>query len=306
MKIVESPTLSVCIPCYNRPAFALEAALSSLNQSLQPIELLIGDDSPDDSTERALANLPKGNVVIRYWRHNKPLGQARNVQFLFEQARGDLISLMHDDDRYRPDTISSLVTPFRLYPDLAASFGKQVLIDEQGHEEIKYRDEFNGSFDRSANTTGLVPDSYQAAAIGMFPNNGYVVRRSLAQSIDYFDNNRASKACDYHFGLRLGALRQPFFFVNSETTDYRLTSISSARSGTDSGYYALKLLFESLQNEPTSPRIEKFIRSRIATAIGQGARIDRRRCLMWYFSKWHRSQIFSSGGLNRLRILFTP
>ena len=44
------PSISICIPTYQRPKFIQEALYSVFKQTLQPLEIVIGDDSRDDLT----------------------------------------------------------------------------------------------------------------------------------------------------------------------------------------------------------------------------------------------------------------
>ena len=49
------PLVSVCIPAYRQPVAVSRAMASTLSQSFRDFEIVVTDDSPDDSVERALS-----------------------------------------------------------------------------------------------------------------------------------------------------------------------------------------------------------------------------------------------------------
>ena len=44
-------SISICIPTYKRAKLFKEALYSVIEQALQPMQIIIGDDSPDNITE---------------------------------------------------------------------------------------------------------------------------------------------------------------------------------------------------------------------------------------------------------------
>ncbi len=292
--------LSICIPCYKRPNLAKEAIESALMQTPPPYEILIGDDSPDDATKEMVESLSSAQCKVRYWQHSPSLGQARNVQFLLERAEGELISIMHDDDRYRPDSLAPLCRAFEEHPDIILSFGKQVIIHEDGSENWPRSEQLNHYFSRADKGSRIVDNSLDASIVGMVPSNGFVVRASEAKQLDYYANNRASKGCDFYFSFRLGQTGKPFYFIDRHVSDYRLTAESSARSGTDSGYHAFKIIMEDLGEAKLSETTRRYLNGKVKVAIAQAASINCALGFSWYFSKWHRKAIFTAGGLRRL------
>lgn len=292
--------VSICIPCYKRPDLAKEAIESALNQSPPPYEILIGDDSPDDLTRQMVDAIDAGATRIRYWKHAPSLGQARNVQFLLERAQGELLSIMHDDDRFRPDALATLCLGFEQHPEIILSFGKQVIINEAGEENAARTEELNRYFSRTKNGSEVIHAPLNAAIVGMVPSNGFVVRTAEAHKLDYYADNRASKGCDFYFTFRLAQTGKPFFFQDCFASDYRLTAESSARSGTDSGFHAFKIILEDLGDAALTDHTRQYLKGKAKVAIAQAAKLDRQLGLRWYFSKWHRGAIPTVGGIRRL------
>jgi glycosyltransferase involved in cell wall biosynthesis len=282
---------------------AREAILSAWNQNPRPLEILIGDDSSDDQTQQIAEELSAAGLPIRYLRNIPALGQSRNVQDLFARAAGDVVSLMHDDDRYCDGAFGHLIKPLEDGAGVLAVFGKQRIISEDGAVDVQSSAVLNRSYGRVAERAGLIADSFTAGACAMFPNNGYFVLRSAVEKINYHDHGKASTACDWYFGFRLGQLGRPFFFVDEETADYRLTEDSIDRGGSDATFNVVKILANFMMDQPVGEDIQEFLRTKMNGAIAEAARTDRAQGWRWFFSRWHRGSIVSLGGLKRLLLL---
>ena len=98
--------VSVVITTYKRQADILKRAVGSvLNQSLKDLEVIVVDDNhPEDrsiyNAERVLSDL--GDTRVRYIAHDENMGApaARNTGI--ENALGEYICFLDDDDEYYP------------------------------------------------------------------------------------------------------------------------------------------------------------------------------------------------------------
>jgi glycosyltransferase involved in cell wall biosynthesis len=93
----KSPHLiSICIPAYKRPA-NIERLLYSISiQTFKDYEIIISDDSPDDSLQAVLQKY--GQLPIVYYKNGKSLGTPANWNYGISLAKGEWIKIMHDDD----------------------------------------------------------------------------------------------------------------------------------------------------------------------------------------------------------------
>ncbi|MGC4231685.1 MAG: glycosyltransferase family 2 protein [Niabella sp.] len=91
------PFISICIPAYQRPQY-LKRLLDSIRvQSFADFEVIITDDSPDDSVHQLFheyADIPS----LYYHKNPRPLGTPANWNAAIALAKGQWIKLMHDDD----------------------------------------------------------------------------------------------------------------------------------------------------------------------------------------------------------------
>lgn len=207
-----------------------ETIRSCWAQTVLPDEIVIGDDSEDDRTAILIGKLREGSPVpMVYRRHAPPLGQSRNVQDIFEAAASTWLLLIHDDDWLLPEAVAALTAPLRQGEQADVLFGKQLRASDDGVVDEAGGESFNRLFHRSSETAGPQRDSLRSAVLGQFPNNGYLVRRSLAVEVGYH-RDHLRDGCDYAFGLHLAAAGARFWFVNAFTAVYRHSELSILRN----------------------------------------------------------------------------
>lgn len=301
-------TVSVIIPTYQRPQLLKETIESVWNQTVLPDEVIIGDDSKDDLTEKLVNEvlIPSSPLCIRYFHHRPSLKEVRNVDFQYGQAKGDLLLHLHDDDPIYPRCIELLKAPFESYPEIVASFGLQRVIDEEGNPAPD-SELINSGYFRTPERAGIV-DGFLAGAVSMFPNNGFMIRREAACRVGYSDQGRAGLATDFYFGFRLGQLGRPFYFVHEFTAKSRLTPNSQSRGQfADNAYRAVKILLEDCRPEQIRPEIKQSLRNRMPLAITIAARKkDRAKAVHWLFSPYYRDKIATPRWIMRLLLTLKP
>lgn len=216
--------VSICIPTYKRPGLLREAVESVLGQTYRPIDIVVSDDSPDDETERRIADLIACGTV-RYVRNAPSLGQAANCNRLLDLARGDLLMLLHDDDLLVADAMSHLVRCFEEQDGLTAAYGKQYVVSEDGTRDEAASASLNAAYRRSQAFAGRQVLPLRSGLTAQFPNDGFLVRTDVARRVRYREAPEVGDACDFDFGLRLSAVADAFYFLDDYTAMYRLTSV---------------------------------------------------------------------------------
>jgi glycosyltransferase involved in cell wall biosynthesis len=194
--------VSVCIPAFNRPSLLVECVRAALEQSYRNIEVLIGDDSYDSSSEEALREAGLLNRVL-YERHSPSLGQAGNVNRLLGRATGKRIVLIHDDDWLLPDAVRDMDNAWRSEGNTQVCFGLQAVADAEGRISEQATANLNAEYHRTPEQVGVQPDPRVSALIGQIPNNGWMIDTELAKHVGYSEAAEVSHACDFDFGLRL-------------------------------------------------------------------------------------------------------
>lgn len=281
--------ISICIPAYKRPAPLQEALDSCARQTYQNIEILIGDDSPDSGSERvAMEYSRRLPGKIKYQRNRPSLGQAGNVNALFDRAGGELLVLLHDDDLLLPDALERLVGCWEQAPDLTAAFGKQYVTDGQGRVLPEESERLNAAYHRISKNAGKQTVPAIAGLVRMFPNNGYMISTRVARQIRYRSPNQVGEACDTDFGLRACLSANAVWFIDEYTAMYRVSddSISKRNHPEPFAYEAI----EGAEVPPVAYQARTQVLQNLAPAAASGfARLNKpERALNIFLSKDYR------------------
>ena len=306
--------ISICIPTYQRPELLNLALESCFVQQYEPLEIIVGDDSKDDATEKLVRELQSTwNGQLHYVRNVPSLGQTGNVNMLFELAKGDRIVLLHDDDLLLPNAIVDLDRCWQIEPDLTAAFGKQYLISMAGEILQKESEELNTIFYKTAETEGLQPSSIDSAILQQFPNNSYMVLSSAARSIKYKERDEVGDACDYDFGIRLALNFDKFYFINKYTAKYRITDGSICRQNSLPMSEYMCSMLQSLMQSPELAESSKqacrhMLKSLAPLALKSCAIKGRKKeALNIYLSEFYSlKKRLSLQGIYYLMLIFFP
>ncbi len=222
------PTVSICIPTFKRPDLLKVAIESCLAQTFKDFEVVISDDSPDTRTEEMVRSL-SASQKIRYV-HNVPgLGQARNVNQLFNSAQGEFLLLLHDDDFLTSIALETLVEPLQQL-NVVAAFGRQYLATHEGTILATDSEAMNRRYFRTLRTANQIQRSAWSALVQQFPCDGWMARTEAVRATLYRDDPDVGGACDAEFVDRLSHLGE-FFFVGEYTSAYRMTNESVSSKG---------------------------------------------------------------------------
>ena len=89
--------ISICIPSYKRIHYLQRLLDSIVIQTYKDFEVVITDDSNDDSVQQLLKNY-EGTIPINYYQNRVALGTPENWNEGIRRANGEWIKIMHDDD----------------------------------------------------------------------------------------------------------------------------------------------------------------------------------------------------------------
>lgn len=111
------PKISVCVPVYNAAPFIADTIASVLRQDMDDFELLLLDDASTDDSGVIIKNFDDRR--IRLFRHDYNQGIAASRNFLVEQARGEYIAVLDNDDICLPDRLRLQAAFLDSHPDIA-------------------------------------------------------------------------------------------------------------------------------------------------------------------------------------------
>lgn len=131
---MQKTLISICIPAYKRVDQLSRLLISIQNQTFKEYEVIITDDSPDDSV-KSLCDLYLDKFPLHYFKNNPALGTPENWNEGIRKANGQWIKLMHDDDWF--------LTNEALGKFASAIQGREAKLIFSGYRNIK-SDELHG------------------------------------------------------------------------------------------------------------------------------------------------------------------
>jgi len=125
--ISNTPKVSLCIPAYKQVEYLRVTLNSVLKQDFHDYELIVTDDSSDDSVKNLLSEFDfKGK--LKYLRNSPSLGSPGNWNYSMSQAKGEYIKILHHDDFFTSEhCLSKFVKLLDNNPDCSFAFSGTVI-----------------------------------------------------------------------------------------------------------------------------------------------------------------------------------
>lgn len=103
------PKVSVCIPAFNQAQYIRRALESIRLQNFDDYEVIIADDSPDDSVETVVREFHLCGKIV-YQRNPKRKGSPGNWNEAIRLSQGEYVKILHHDDWFaEKDSLFKLV-----------------------------------------------------------------------------------------------------------------------------------------------------------------------------------------------------
>jgi glycosyltransferase involved in cell wall biosynthesis len=119
---VKSPRVSICIPTYRQIDYLLETLRSVKAQDFDDYELIISDDTPDDTVQQFVTAFGFDDR-LRYYHNPIALGSPKNWNVAVRYAQGEYIKLLHHDDRFsHPSALGIFVRLLDEHPEADFAF----------------------------------------------------------------------------------------------------------------------------------------------------------------------------------------
>ncbi|MFJ2488644.1 glycosyltransferase [Pseudomonas sp. NPDC087639] len=124
----QHPLVSIVIPAFN-PRFFDQALMSALAQTYEHLEIVICDDSDDEQIRQIVESFAEPAHPIRYLRNPQRLGLQNNVLRCVEEARGEFVKVLCDDDRLFAPSIALQAQVLIDHADANLVFALRMLSD---------------------------------------------------------------------------------------------------------------------------------------------------------------------------------
>lgn len=205
------PKISIVIPTHNRPDGLEQAVESVLQQTFLPIELIVVDDGSEPPvTDKIFINAPDGVRTILL-RNKRPLGAAITRNKGVENANGDWVAFLDDDDTFFPEKLERIVNVIKLNPDVDLIYHPAMV--HLVNEKITYLTKPGVLNDVESNFINLLTKN-EIGGTSMI-----CVRRDEIIAAGCFSKEFIPIE-DYELYLRLAHRKLVFYFCNLPLTHY--------------------------------------------------------------------------------------
>ncbi|TXH53498.1 MAG: glycosyltransferase [Bacteroidia bacterium] len=189
------PLWSVVIPTYNCANFLREALTSVLIQDPGPatMEIIITDDGSTDDIDTAVSEVGGDRVIFLKQQHN--VGHIQNFETGLHRTRGQLIHILHGDDRVCWGFYNKMQALFETN-EIHAAYCRHYFIDEAGNQGY-----ISPLIQKES---GIMYDFFERMLKGnLVQTPSMVVKRSVYEQIGMFDH-RFTCMEDYEMWTRIG------------------------------------------------------------------------------------------------------
>jgi glycosyltransferase involved in cell wall biosynthesis len=121
------------IPVYNCASYLVETLASVLAQDpgAEVMQIQVVDDASTDTDVAALV-LALGGHRVEYYRQPANVGSLRNFETCLNRSRGQLVHLLHGDDRVRPGFYAKMGALFDAHPAMGSAACHYAYISDAG------------------------------------------------------------------------------------------------------------------------------------------------------------------------------
>lgn len=126
------PKVSILIPAYRQPEMLARALASVFQQTFQDFEVIVTDDSPDDSVQAVVSSFSKDSR-LKYFKNIERKGSPGNWNEAIRLASGEYIKFLHHDDwLYSEQSLSIFVNALDCNPQAMLAFGETIVWEQTG------------------------------------------------------------------------------------------------------------------------------------------------------------------------------
>ncbi|MGY1631564.1 glycosyltransferase family 2 protein [Geodermatophilus sp. SYSU D01186] len=145
--------MTVAIPTFRRPEMLRGAIESALAQTYRNTEILVSDSAADPQIEELVTSY--GDPRLRYRHNGTVTDMSHNALAMFQDARGEFVGTLHDDDLWEPLFLEALVPPLVADETLTLSFCDYWVIDVDGTLREDLTDAVSSERGRDRLTAGV-------------------------------------------------------------------------------------------------------------------------------------------------------
>jgi glycosyltransferase involved in cell wall biosynthesis len=131
--------LAIAIPFHSGLEYLADALASVRGQTDGDWTLAVHDDSGTESARALVEGC--GDARILYRANAQNLGMVRNWNACLDASAGELVTLLHADDRLLPGYVGAMKRLAAAHPDAVAFFAAATTIDARGERRFSLQDD---------------------------------------------------------------------------------------------------------------------------------------------------------------------
>lgn len=200
--------VSVVIPCYNSEEYVSESIESALEQRYEPKEIIVVDDGSTDQSREIVRQYTDSEKVVLV-QNEENLGEAKTCNRAIENASGELIKILHADDKLCEGIIRRQVDQAKKSKNNTVIFGDLKFI-ESG--DFHHRDQFRERKEGETWTHYILKNNPHPSSP--------LHRKELLEKNEGFDPGVPMPDYDFHLRLCLNGVR--FKYVPGDVSVIRI------------------------------------------------------------------------------------
>lgn len=278
------PKVQVFVLAHNRPQLLRETLCSILSQDCDQFELVVSDNSTNNSVEKLIASEFANRLVYR--RRDPPLSPIGHFQKLLQETDADYAVLFHDDDLMLPNFVREMRDFLEQHKNYSAAASNAYLrIKDISTKRVFYPSA--SSFHEVANGTEMARRYLDMGGFRM-PFPGYMYRTAMIRGIT-MDSKEGGKHADVSFLIKVAAVA-PVVWLGQPLFEYRI------HTGNDSWS----------EDVPARLSLLRFIYR--TTSIPQKSNVAKTYRLAYWFLWWRaglgKGMPWRTGVIRRFIILY--
>ena len=217
-------SISIVLPNFNHGKFLKKCITSILNQSVQPLEIIIIDDASTDDSVPIIERLTEDFPLVRLIRNKENKGVIYGMNLGTIEAEGDFLLYRAADDHLMSDSLSAAQEAFAQKPDAAIAFGETIFFQydpSRGTKETLALSEKTKFFEKNELLNHWIPDFN-------LPSSSCFVRKKAVLSVGGF-KEEAKWHSDWLCFTTI-SLRDGLTFIPQPITGFRLNPQSYGNS----------------------------------------------------------------------------
>ena len=192
--------VTIAIPTRDRRRYLEQSLRSAQAQTHPDLEILVSDDGSTDGTTDFVRSVADVDPRVRLATDNPTPGAFANIRHLIDEATGDAIAVLGDDDLLEPSYVSRLAMGM-LDPSVSAAFCRHDVIDANGHPKPRKTARVERVHRYDETLAGRLDDPGRPALLGQMWLGSCLFRTTVLRATAF--DPACGSAADWDLAIRI-------------------------------------------------------------------------------------------------------